>query len=115
MLFIVVLAPLIIPTDVLLVPLFSMFRAVGLINSLPGLGLFNVMANVSDCRVSQVVNIKKGIHCLTPKDLRASGSAASVEGVVRYSAKPSTPSISAIPASAARRCCCSRSPTSRRA
>jgi acetamidase/formamidase len=31
------------------------------------------MASVSDCRVSQVVNIKKGIHCLTPKDVRASG------------------------------------------
>ena len=45
--FMVVLAPLIIPTDVLIVPLFSMFRAVGLINSLPGLALFNVMANVS--------------------------------------------------------------------
>jgi acetamidase/formamidase len=28
---------------------------------------------VSDCRVSQVVNIKKGIHCLTPKDVRATG------------------------------------------
>jgi raffinose/stachyose/melibiose transport system permease protein len=45
--FMVVLAPLIIPTDVLIVPLFSMFRAVGLINSLPGVALFNVMANVS--------------------------------------------------------------------
>ena len=27
-----------------------------------------LMANVSDCRVSQVVNIKKGIHCLNPKN-----------------------------------------------
>jgi acetamidase/formamidase len=27
-----------------------------------------VMGSASDCRVSQVVNIKKGIHCLTPKD-----------------------------------------------
>jgi len=27
-----------------------------------------LLADVSDCRVSQVVNIKKGIHCLTPKD-----------------------------------------------
>ena len=26
------------------------------------------MPTVSDCRVSQVVNIKKGIHCLNPKD-----------------------------------------------
>ena len=46
-LFLLVLAPLIIPTDVLIVPLFSMFRALGLINSLPGVALFNVFANVS--------------------------------------------------------------------
>jgi acetamidase/formamidase len=26
-----------------------------------------VMTSVSDCRVSQVVNVKKGIHCLNPK------------------------------------------------
>ncbi|MDB5922441.1 MAG: acetamidase/formamidase [Betaproteobacteria bacterium] len=26
-----------------------------------------LMAKVSDCRISQVVNIKKGIHCLSPK------------------------------------------------
>jgi raffinose/stachyose/melibiose transport system permease protein len=45
--FMVVLAPLIIPTDVLIVPLFSMFRGLGLINSLPGVALFNVMTNVS--------------------------------------------------------------------
>jgi acetamidase/formamidase len=32
-----------------------------------------VMGNVSDCRVSQVVNIKKGVHCLTPKNLATSG------------------------------------------
>lgn len=32
-----------------------------------------VMAKVSDCRVSQVVNVKKGIHCLSPKDLKAGG------------------------------------------
>ena len=31
------------------------------------------MASVSDCRISQVVNIKKGVHCMTPKDLRATG------------------------------------------
>ena len=29
-----------------------------------------LMARVSDCRVSQVVNIKKGIHCLNPKNAR---------------------------------------------
>jgi len=27
-----------------------------------------LMPTVSDCRVSQVVNVKKGIHCLSPKD-----------------------------------------------
>ena len=29
-----------------------------------------LMPNVADCRVSQVVNIKKGIHCLVSKDTR---------------------------------------------
>ena len=28
-----------------------------------------LMPTVSDCRVSQVVNVKKGIHCLSPKNL----------------------------------------------
>jgi acetamidase/formamidase len=28
-----------------------------------------VMTRVSDCRISQVVNIKKGIHCLSPKEV----------------------------------------------
>jgi acetamidase/formamidase len=28
-----------------------------------------LMAKVSDCRISQVVNIKKGIHCLNPKNV----------------------------------------------
>ena len=32
-----------------------------------------LMPKVSDCRVSQVVNIKKGIHCMNPKDLKAKG------------------------------------------
>ena len=30
-----------------------------------------LMTTVSDCRVSQVVNIKKGIHCLNPKNANA--------------------------------------------
>ena len=30
-----------------------------------------LMAKVSDCRISQVVNIKKGVHCLNPKDPKA--------------------------------------------
>ena len=29
-----------------------------------------LMASISDCRVSQVVNVKKGIHCLNPKNAR---------------------------------------------
>lgn len=29
-----------------------------------------LMASVADCRISQVVNIKKGIHCLSPKNAR---------------------------------------------
>jgi acetamidase/formamidase len=29
-----------------------------------------LMPTVSDCRVSQVVNVKKGIHCLSPKNAR---------------------------------------------
>src|SRR6266705_2187694 len=29
-----------------------------------------LMPTVSDCRVSQVVNIKKGVHCLNPKNVR---------------------------------------------
>lgn len=32
-----------------------------------------LMPKVSDCRVSQVVNVKKGVHCLNPKDVKARG------------------------------------------
>jgi len=32
-----------------------------------------LMPQISDCRVSQVVNIKKGVHCLTPKDVKVTG------------------------------------------
>ncbi len=45
LLFLLVLAPLAIPTEVLIVPIFSMFRSLGLINSLPGLALFNVVGD----------------------------------------------------------------------
>ena len=34
------------------------------------------MATVSDCRVSQVVNIKKGIHCLNPRNPATRGHGA---------------------------------------
>ena len=33
------------------------------------------MPAISDCRVSQVVNIKKGIHCMTPKNARLKANA----------------------------------------
>ena len=46
-LFLLVLAPLIIPTEVLIVPMFSIFRSLGLINSLPGLAAYNVVGTVS--------------------------------------------------------------------
>jgi ABC-type glycerol-3-phosphate transport system permease component len=46
-LFLVVLAPLIVPTEVLIVPLFSIYRTLGLINSLPGLALVNIAFSVS--------------------------------------------------------------------
>jgi acetamidase/formamidase len=36
--------------------------------SVPAAQAEALMASVSDCRVSQVVNIKKGIHCLSPKN-----------------------------------------------
>jgi raffinose/stachyose/melibiose transport system permease protein len=42
-----VLAPMVIPSDVLIVPTFSIFKALGLINSLPGLALFNVIGTAS--------------------------------------------------------------------
>jgi ABC-type glycerol-3-phosphate transport system permease component len=46
-LFVLILAPLIIPTEVLIVPLFSIYRTLGLISSLPGLALVNVVFSVS--------------------------------------------------------------------
>ena len=74
-LFMLVLAPLIIPTEVLIVPLFSMFRALGLINSLPGLALVNSVANVSFATV-----ILTGYFRTIPQDLV---DAARVDGAGR--------------------------------
>jgi raffinose/stachyose/melibiose transport system permease protein len=73
--FLVVLAPLIIPTDVLIVPLFSMFRALGLMNSLPGVALFNVMTNVSFATL-----ILTGCFRTIPRDVL---DAARVDGAGR--------------------------------
>jgi raffinose/stachyose/melibiose transport system permease protein len=74
-LFLAVLAPLIIPTEVLIVPLFSIFRALGLINSLPGLALVNVVAYVSFATV-----ILTGYFRTIPRDLT---DAARVDGAGR--------------------------------
>ena len=74
-LFVLVLAPLIIPTEVLVVPLFSMFRALGLINSLPGLALVNAVANVSFATL-----ILTGYFRTIPQDLV---DAARVDGAGR--------------------------------
>ena len=70
-----ILAPLIIPTEVLIVPLFSMFRALGLINSLPGLALVNVVAYVSFATV-----ILTGYFRTIPQDLI---DAARIDGAGR--------------------------------
>jgi raffinose/stachyose/melibiose transport system permease protein len=74
-LFLVVLAPLIIPTEVLIVPMFSVFRTLGLINSLPGLALFNVVAYVSFATV-----ILAGYFRTIPQDVI---DAARVDGAGR--------------------------------
>jgi ABC-type glycerol-3-phosphate transport system permease component len=75
LLFLVILAPLIIPTEVLIVPLFSMFKTLGLINSLPGLALSNVVTNVSFATV-----ILTGYLRTIPRDVV---EAARVDGAGR--------------------------------
>jgi acetamidase/formamidase len=37
--------------------------------SVPEAQAATLMSTVSDCRVSQVVNVKKGIHCMSPKNV----------------------------------------------
>jgi raffinose/stachyose/melibiose transport system permease protein len=74
-LFALVLAPLVIPTEVLVVPLFSMFRSFGLINSLPGLALVNMVSSVSFATV-----ILMGFFRRIPDDLI---DAARVDGARR--------------------------------
>lgn len=74
-LFLIVLAPLIVPMEVLVVPLFSIYRALGLINSLPGLALTNVVASVSFATV-----ILAGYFRTIPQDLV---DAARVDGAGR--------------------------------
>jgi ABC-type glycerol-3-phosphate transport system permease component len=67
-LFLLVLAPLIIPTEVLIVPMFSIYRTLGLINSLPGLALVNVVSSVSFATV-----ILAGFFRRIPQDLIDAG------------------------------------------
>lgn len=74
-LFLLVLAPLIIPTEVVIVPMFSIFRALGLINSLPGLALTNVVASISFATV-----ILAGYFRTIPQDVV---DAARVDGAGR--------------------------------
>jgi raffinose/stachyose/melibiose transport system permease protein len=74
-LFLLVLAPLIIPMDVLIVPMFSIFRTVGLINSLPGVALTNVVMSVSFATV-----ILGGYFRTIPQDVV---DAARVDGAGR--------------------------------
>ncbi len=75
LLFLLVLAPLTVPSEVLIVPLFSMFRALGLINSLPGLALYNSVADVSFATV-----ILTGYFRSIPQDVI---DAARVDGASR--------------------------------
>lgn len=67
-LFLLVLAPLIIPTEVLIVPLFSIYRTLGLINSLPGLALVHVVFSVSFATI-----ILAGYFRRIPQDLIDAG------------------------------------------
>jgi ABC-type glycerol-3-phosphate transport system permease component len=67
-LFVLVLAPLIIPTEVLIVPMFSIYRTLGLINSLPGLALVDVVFSVSFATI-----ILAGFFRRIPLDLFEAG------------------------------------------
>jgi ABC-type glycerol-3-phosphate transport system permease component len=67
-LFLIILAPIIIPTEVLIVPLFAIYRTLGLINSLPGLALVNVVFTVSFATV-----VLAGFFRRIPQDLIDAG------------------------------------------
>ncbi len=67
-LFLLVLAPLIIPTEVLIVPMFSIYRTLGLINSLPGLALVDVVFSVSFATI-----VLAGFFRRIPQDLIDAG------------------------------------------
>ena len=48
------------------------------------------MPTVSDCRVSQVVNVKKGIHCLNPKNARGKEDMERPTGETRNTTSPTS-------------------------
>jgi raffinose/stachyose/melibiose transport system permease protein len=75
LLLLLVLVPLVIPTEVLIVPLFSMYRALGIIDSLPGLALVNAVASVSFATV-----ILAGYFRTIPRDVV---DAARIDGAGR--------------------------------
>lgn len=76
-LLLLVLAPLIVPTEVLIVPLFAIFRSLGLINSLPGLAVVNVVFSVSFATVILAAYLRR-----IPQDLLDAGR---VDGAGRLS------------------------------
>jgi raffinose/stachyose/melibiose transport system permease protein len=94
LLFLLILAPLIVPTDVLIVPVFSIFRALGLINSLSGLALFDVVGTVSFATV-----ILTGFFRTIPGDVidaaRVDG-AGRIEVLLRIVVPLSRPAIVAV-------------------
>jgi raffinose/stachyose/melibiose transport system permease protein len=93
-LFFVVLTPLMIPSEVLIVPLFSVFRALGLINNLPGLAMYNVVANVSFATV-----ILMGAFRTIPQDLIDAGrvdGASRIDVLLRIVVPLARPGIIAV-------------------
>ncbi len=75
-LYVLVLAPLIIPTEVLIVPIFAIFRTFGLINSLPGLAVVNVVFSMSFATVILGAAMRR-----IPQEVL---DAARVDGASRY-------------------------------
>ncbi len=74
-LFLLMLAPLFVPSEVILVPLFTMFRALGLLNRLEGLAIFDAVTHVGLATV-----ILASFFRIIPKDLL---DAARVDGAGR--------------------------------
>jgi raffinose/stachyose/melibiose transport system permease protein len=67
-LLLVILAPIIIPTELLVVPLFSIFRSLGLINNLAGLALVNIAFSVSLATLILVAFVRR-----VPQDVLDAG------------------------------------------